>query len=348
MYFHIFNILLLFQISQFVIADGDCGCGVGRDHGGDKSVLSSMIDEESCSLAKEDVEKENEDKKTEEKETSVTKPGLERMILVPAGEYQLGTDDVLIKADNEGPMRFVQLESFYLDKYEVSNKDFSEFVEATGYKSDAETFGDSFVFTLFLNGTFKEQLRDFRVAAVPWWYKVDGASWKNPDGPDSDIEDKMDYPASHMSWNDAKAYCTWRDARLPTEAEWEAACRGGRRGTTYPWGDKLLPDRKHMSNIFQGSFPSYNSAKDGYIGTCPVDEFPPNDLGFHNLIGNVWEWTEDKWDDEVPTKRVKKGGSYLCHSTYCLRYRCSARYQNTEDSSAGNLGFRCAKSVDKE
>ncbi|XP_026751056.1 formylglycine-generating enzyme [Galleria mellonella] len=273
------------------------------------------------------------------------KSSVNEMVLVPGGEYQIGTDDIIIETDSEGPRRIIKINSFYLDKYEVSNIDFFHFVTSTNYKTEAEVFGDSFVFGLFLNRTFKEELKDYRVAQAPWWYKVDGADWRHPYGPDSNITDAMDHPVIHVSWRDAVAYCKWRNARLPTEAEWEAACRGGHRDTKYPWGDKLFPDRKHMANIWQGNFPNYNSAKDGYVGTNPVKLFLQNDFGLYNMAGNVWEWTQDTWSKDQPQEKVKKGGSYLCHRSYCYRYRCSARSHNTEDSSAGNLGFRCAKSL---
>lgn len=152
----------------------------------------------------------------------------------------------------------------------------------------------------------------------------------------------------HVSWHDAVAYCKWNNKRLPTEQEWEVACRGGRRGKLYPWGDKLTPKDKHYLNIWQGKFPTNNTGEDGFPFLCPVDEFRQNPFDMYNIVGNVWEWTADLWrpTDEGRTKnpnRVKKGGSYLCHESYCFRYRCAARSQNTEDSSSGNLGFRCAK-----
>lgn len=315
-----------------------CGCGVNRaDDGkvGQDSFFSSENESQCSSILNKDstcyIPKEKDD--------------IDGMVIISNGEYQFGTDEIDIEVDKEGPKRLVKLDTFYLDKYEVSNKDFDIFVTSTGYKTEAEQFGDSFVFAAFLNSTFKEQLKDFRVMQALWWYKVLGADWRHPYGPDSDIKELMMHPVIHVSWRDAQAYCKWRGGRLPTEAEWEAACRGGHQDTKYPWGDKLFPNRKHMANIWQGTFPNHNSLKDGYEGTCPVDMFPQNDFGLHNMAGNVWEWTEDSWTEDNPKEKVKKGGSYLCHRSYCYRYRCSARSHNTEDSSAGNLGFRCAKSV---
>ncbi|XP_061710101.1 formylglycine-generating enzyme-like [Cydia pomonella] len=330
-----FRVLLICMLNIAYVYNENtkCGCNADRAQGG---IQSKYLDHTQQSEA---------DHCPFEHHSNVEDDALSDMVAVPAGEYQFGTDDEMIQADNEGPQRIVKLETFLMGKYEVSNKDFMKFVSSTNYKTEAETFGDSFVFTLFLNATFREKLQDFRVAQAPWWYKVDGADWKHPYGPDSNIQDSMDHPVIHVSWRDAQAYCKWRGARLPTEGEWEAACRGGKHGTKYPWGDKLFPDRTHMANIWQGTFPNHNSAKDGYIGTNPVNMFEQNGFGLHNMAGNVWEWTEDSWTKDAPKEKVKKGGSYLCHRSYCYRYRCSARSHNTEDSSAGNLGFRCAKSV---
>ncbi|XP_041976750.1 formylglycine-generating enzyme [Aricia agestis] len=324
------RIFILFLIYMPIIENKEnCGCNV------DRGKAKYIKNEGDINLT------------SEEGECRIDLPSDKesRMVLVPENTYQFGTDDIVLDADKEGPKQLVKVKSFYLDKYEVSNIDFKSFVDATQYKTEAEVYGDSFVFALFLNDTFKEQLTDYRVMQAPWWYKVNGSSWKNPYGPDSDLEGLMDHPVIHVSWNDAKAYCAWRNGRLPTETEWEAACRGGHNNTKYPWGDKLYPEKQHRANIWQGTFPNHNSAKDGFIGTSPIDMFAPNDFGLYNMAGNVWEWTEDSWQGRDPKEKVKKGGSYLCHRSYCYRYRCSARSHNTEDSSAGNLGFRCAKST---
>ncbi|XP_015601824.1 sulfatase-modifying factor 1 isoform X2 [Cephus cinctus] len=196
------------------------------------------------------------------------------------------------------------------------------------------------------------------VAQAPWWLPVKHASWRHPEGPSSNISGRMDHPVVHVSWNDATAYCNWLGKRLPTEAEYEVTCRGGLSDRLFPWGNKLTPNNKHRVNIWQGQFPINNTEEDGYYGTSPVTDFLPNVYGVHNIVGNVWEWTSDWWitkhSDEIQidpvgppsgTEKVKKGGSYLCHETYCYRYRCAARSQNTPDSSAGNLGFRCAASI---
>lgn len=271
----------------------------------------------------------------------------DKMSLIPGGKYYVGTNEPIFEADNEGPEREVELEKFYLDKYEVSNSDFAKFVESTGYKTEAETFGDSFVFKILLTPEVQEEYVDFRVLQAPWWYKVKGVEWKRPEGPGSNIDDRLNHPVVHVSWNDAVAFCKWRGKRLPTEAEWESACRGGKKRKLFPWGNKMMPNDKHWMNIWQGEFPDKNTAEDGAISTCPVDQHRQNDFDLYNIIGNAWEWTSDLWNERDSSKenpdRVRKGGSYLCHKSYCYRYRCAARSQNSQDSSAGNLSFRCAK-----
>lgn len=272
----------------------------------------------------------------------------DRMTLIPGGRYTIGAKEPIFPGDREHE-RDVEIKDFYLDKFEVSNGDFSKFVKETGYLTEAEKFGDSFVFQQFLSDKVKDVYKDFRVAAALWWYKINGTSWHKPEGPKSSIDDRMQHPVVHVSWRDAVAFCSWYNKRLPTEAEWEVACRGGKERRLFPWGDNLTPRGQHWMNIWQGEFPEGNLKEDGYEGTCPVDSYQPqNSYELYNIVGNVWEWTADYWDDrevgqvEAP-QRVKKGGSYMCHKSYCYRYRCAARSQNTEDSSSGNLGFRCAK-----
>ncbi|XP_038264864.1 formylglycine-generating enzyme isoform X2 [Dermochelys coriacea] len=277
-----------------------------------------------------------------------------QMALIPTGMFTMGTDEPEIQQDGEWPARRVHVSQFYMDRYEVSNAEFEKFVNATGYVTEAEKFGDSFVFEGMLSKQVKTEIQQ-AVAAAPWWMPVKGANWRQPEGPDSNISKRMDHPVLHVSWNDAVAYCTWAGKRLPTEAEWEYSCRGGLENRLFPWGNKLQPKGQHYANTWQGEFPISNTGEDGYKGTAPVTAFPPNGYGLYNIVGNAWEWTSDWWavhhsagethNPKGPssgTDRVKKGGSYMCHKSYCYRYRCAARSQNTPDSSASNLGFRCA------
>ncbi|XP_028302366.1 formylglycine-generating enzyme [Gouania willdenowi] len=292
-------------------------------------------------------------KHTNERTTEAQQGTQSQMVHIPGGEFLFGTDDPGIPADGEGPQRLVHVDSFYMDVQEVTNQQFEGFVNATGYRTEAETFGDSFVFEGSLSEAVKNEITQ-AVAAAPWWLPVKGASWRHPEGPDSNITERMDHPVLHVSWADAVAFCTWVNKRLPTEAEWELACRGGLKDRLYPWGNKLKPKEQHYANLWQGDFPTHNSAEDGFIQTSPVRSFPANGFGLYDMVGNVWEWTSDWWtvyhtteqqhNPKGPlsgTDKVKKGGSYMCHKSYCYRYRCAARSQNTPDSSASNLGFRC-------
>jgi formylglycine-generating enzyme len=258
-----------------------------------------------------------------------------------------------IPGDGEGPQHVVQLSPYSIAPHTVTNAEFAEFVEATDYRTDAERFRWSFVFGPFLPDDFPETRG---VVEAPWWRQVFGADWSHPEGPESTLDGRHDHPVVHVSWRDAGAYCDWRDVRLPTEAEWENAARGGLSGCDFPWGDDLVPDGRHKMNVFQGTFPAINTAADGYAGTAPVDAYEPNDFGLHQMTGNVWEWCADWFSPAYyasspgvdPTgpatgvARVMRGGSYLCHESYCRRFRVSARNSNTPDSSAGNIGFRVA------
>lgn len=279
------------------------------------------------------------------------------MVPFPGGEFLMGTDYPQgFAADGEGPVRRVFVDAFALDRYPVTNNLFHSFIEATGYRTDAERFGWSFVFWSHIPPARFQELVQDTVAASPWWCKVAGAKWNTPEGPGSGLAGRGDHPVVHVSWDDCAAFATWSGQRLPTEAEWEFAARGGLEQKLYPWGDKLRPGGKHLCNIWQGEFPNHDTGDDGYAGTCPVDAFPPNGYGLYSMTGNVWEWCADWFDAEFHRTadpqnpvgppngiaRVMKGGSFLCHKSYCNRYRVAARTSNTPDSSASNIGFRCA------
>lgn len=269
------------------------------------------------------------------------------MSFIPGGEYFIGTKNPVFEADGEAPERPVVLHDFYIDVHEVSNRQFNEFVRTTGYISEAEGFGNSFVLMSLIKNEDVRGKLSLAVAGSPWWVPVNGSMWRAPEGPGSHIQDRMDHPVVHVSWKDAAAFCEYKGRRLPTEREWEVACRGGLRDRLYSWGNKWKPKNEHRANTWQGEFPVHDSCEDGFVGTAPVSSFPANNYGVKNMIGNVWEWTQDDWS--VPgslalNQKVKKGGSFMCHKDFCFRHRCAARSQNTPDSTASNLGFRCARS----
>ncbi len=248
----------------------------------------------------------------------------------------------------EGPAHRVVLDSFYIDRFEVTNGRYAEFAEETGYQTESERLGWSGVFDPQQNG----------------WTKGDGADWRHPHGQGSSYEDMIDYPVVHLSWADADAFCDWRGARLPTEAEFEYAARGGSEGTQYAWGDDLTPGGVHQANLWQGLFPHDDRTLDGFGSHAPVGRFPPNGYGLHDMTGNVWEWVQDWYsptyfanspvrnpqgppesDREVQragVQKVQRGGSWLCSQNYCQGYRIGARMMTAPDSGLNNLGFRCA------
>jgi sulfatase modifying factor 1 len=289
------------------------------------------------------------------KSSSADRKGMRHL---EGGTFRMGCDHGTYPDDAEGPVREITLSPFYVDVCAVTNKQFDRFIKDTGYKTEAEKFGWSFVFHLLVPPDVAKRVQQ-KVQGLDWWWKVPGARWDRPEGLGTNVRDRMDHPAVHISWNDAMAYCAWSGKRLLTEAEFEYAARGGLDQKTYPWGDELTPDGEHRCNIWQGTFPTINTVEDGYIGTAPVRTFPPNGFGLFNMSGNAWQWCADRWsntfhidgprvDPKGPLEgesRVMRGGSYLCHHTYCNRYRVSARSKNTPDSSTGNLGFRCAADV---
>ncbi len=259
-------------------------------------------------------------------------------------------------ADGEGPVRRVFVDPFLMDCTPVTNEAFARFLTATQYRTEAERFGWSFVF----EGDLPERLRSREaVPGAEWWKRMDGACWAHPEGPESSLGERPHHPVVQVSWNDAAAYAAWAGKRLPTEAEWEYAARGGLEQQLYPWGNELLPDGEHRCNIWQGSFPHRNTAEDGFAGVCPVDAFPANGFGLLSMTGNTWEWCADWFDaahhvlatrvnpvgPPAGTARVLKGGSYLCHASYCNRYRVAARSSNTPDSATTNMSFRCVRDV---
>ncbi len=286
---------------------------------------------------------------------------LVEQLALPGGTFAMG--DALgdgNPADGEGPVHDVGLDPFSIDATSVTNDDFARFVAATGYRTEAESYGFSAVFHLAVAADRADVMGP--ADGTPWWYGVRGADWAHPGGPRSDLSGLGDHPATHLSWNDAEAYCRWARRRLPTEAEWEYASRGGAVGQRYPWGDELLetgagatrPGAGWRCNIWQGRFPTANTRADGWLTTAPVRSYAPNGYGLWQSVGNVWEWCADWYSPRYYAssprvnpvgprngrQRVLRGGSYLCHDSYCNRYRNAARSQNTPDSSMGNAGFR--------
>lgn len=276
-----------------------------------------------------------------------------RRIRFDGGPSQVGTSRPVIPADGEGPPRLVRLVPFALEAVPVTNARFAAFVAATGYVTVAERWGWSAVF----EGLLPEDVAGTaRALTAPWWVRVAGATWRSPEGPGSDLADRLDHPVVHVAWEDARAFSAWIGGRLPSEAEWEHAARGGLADPRFPWGDEEPDDERVRCNIWQGSFPHHNTLRDGWLGTAPADAFAPNNAGLFGMAGNVWDWTADPF--RVPSlaraardrttaarragERVLKGGSFLCHRSSCYRYRIAARMGLPATSSASNVGFRVA------
>lgn len=274
------------------------------------------------------------------------------VVWLQGGRSFCGTKHVVIKGDGE-ERRPVSLKPFGIDRVAVTNERFAAFVEATGYRTEAEAFGWSFVFRDALDPDTRANSQ--RVVEAPWWHKIDGADWCHPSGPASSVDAIPDHPAIHISWNDAAAFAHWAGGRLPTEGEWEFAARGGSE-VIYPWGDEDPPDLAPRCNNWQGNFPDRNLATDGYAGTAPVDAFEPNGYGLFNMAGNSWEWCFEAFrvkslsavgkarDAQARQggERLLKGGSFLCHRSYCHRYRIAARMGRPPDATASHIGFRLA------
>ncbi len=258
------------------------------------------------------------------------------MVRIPGGRFAMGAAH---GAPYEGPVHEVELGPFWLDRTEVTVAAFARFVDATGYRTDAERIGWSGVFDL----------------AHGEWGRVDGADWRHPEGPGSTADPAE--PVVQVSWSDAARFAAWAGKRLPTEAEWERAARGGLAGKTYAWGDDLRPGGRYVANFWQGRFPARNEGADGFVRRAPVARFPPNGYGLYDVAGNVWQWVADWWDPSYyaasPTRdprgpaagseRVIRGGSWMCAENYCRGYRVAARSHTPPDSGLDNLGFRCAR-----
>ncbi|WP_394199217.1 formylglycine-generating enzyme family protein [Litoreibacter albidus] len=271
-------------------------------------------------------------------------------VAIPGGAGLIGTDRPVLAIDGEAPLRKTRLKPFIMDTTTVTNARFGQFIVATGYVTDAERLGNSFVFKGLLpaDAPVSEAL-----APVPWWRVVDGASWALPLGPGSEAFCLDDHPVVHVSWNDAQAFARWAGGRLPTEAEWEHAARGGLGDVRFPWGDDEPTDGDFFPcNIWQGRFPDNNLGRDGYTGTAPACSFTSNGYGLYNMVGNVWEYASQPFKVKSLKKstqhahagkrgyKLGKGGSFLCHASYCYRYRIAARTGTSADSSTSHQGFR--------
>jgi formylglycine-generating enzyme len=294
------------------------------------------------------------------------------MVWVPSGEFAMGDDDF-----EDAPVHRVSVNGFGMDKTEVTNEQFAEFVKATKYVTVAERKPDPKDFPNVdpkkLSGAFSIVFRQprFKIKDVKraeneflWWHAVPGASWRHPEGPESTIKGREKHPAVHVCYEDALAYCHWAKKRLPTEAEWEFAARGGLSGKKYYWGDELTPKGKWMANVWQGEFPNEHKIEDGWAFTAPVGSFPPNGYGLYDMAGNVWEWCSDwyapdyyakspKHDprgpdaDDLPKdeerRRVQRGGAFLCSENYCTHHGAGARGKGEPSSACNHTGFRCVK-----
>jgi formylglycine-generating enzyme required for sulfatase activity len=293
------------------------------------------------------------------------------MVWIPGGTFWMGADDGSMP--DAGPVHEVTVDGFWMDRAEVTNREFAAFVQATGYVTVAERRPDPRDFP----GVPPEKLVPGSLVFTPpvgevslenplaWWRYVGGADWRHPEGPESTIQGKDNHPVVQVCWEDADAYARWARKRLPTEAEWEYAARGGKVRTRFIWGEEMRPDGKWQANIWQGHFPDHGSSEDGFPRTAPVGSFPANAFGLVDMAGNVWEWCADwyrpgydirqarnpkgppsSYDPDEPgiPKRVQRGGSFLCTDQYCTRYLPGARGKGAIDTAASHLGFRCVRS----
>ncbi|XP_029925158.1 inactive C-alpha-formylglycine-generating enzyme 2 isoform X1 [Myripristis murdjan] len=265
----------------------------------------------------------------------------EDMVEIPGGQMLMGTD-AADGRDGESPAKAVRVQAFRMDRQPVTNAAFRDFVRAQKYKTEAETFGWSFVFQDFVSEELKSKVTE-RIESAPWWLPVEKVFWRQPAGPGSGIRERLDFPVVQVSWNDAQAFCRWKGKRLPTEEEWEWAARGGLQGRTYPWGNKFQANR---TNLWQGLFPEGDTAEDGYHGISPVTAFPPqNSYGLYDMMGNAWEWTATPFRG-AQAMYVLRGASWIdtVDGSANHKARITTRMGNTPDSASDNLGFRCAAS----
>ena len=273
---------------------------------------------------------------------------------IPGGFCEMGTPRARYAVDRDSPRRRVRLDEFRMTATTITNRLFARFVQESGHRSTAERAGWSFVFHLHLARPDRHLAHP---PGTPWWRQVQGADWAHPEGPGSSIADRPDHPVVHVSWEDAAAFARFTGTALPTEAQWEHAARGGLSRMRFPWGNEMAPAGQHRHNSWQGDFPLRDTGEDGFAGTAPAHSFAPNGYGLYNMTGNVWEWVADWFGDLPPsrlppvanpsgppqgTARVMRGGSHLCHASYCERYFVHSRSQNTPDSTTGHIGFRLA------
>lgn len=314
------------------------------------------------------------------------RPAPTGMAWIPGGEFTMGSDRDLAWPDESPPHR-VRVAGFWMDETEVTNAQFQTFVDATGYVTTAEKPPDveeilsqsppdtpapppeMLVAGSLVFRPTEKPVEDFGDVSQ-WWHWTPGGDWRHPEGPESNLDGRENHPVVQVSWDDAVAYCQWAGKRLPTEAEWEFAARGGLVDKNYVWGDEPPTDEAPRANIWQGSFPHQNTAADGYERTAPVKSFAANGYGLYEMAGNVWEWCSDWYDRELYKKRAgpglivdptgpaksadplqpftplrsQRGGSFLCHESYCWRYRPSARHGCSPDTGMSHVGFRCVRS----
>jgi sulfatase modifying factor 1 len=316
------------------------------------------------------------------------RPAPEGMVWIPGGEFSMGSNlngggscEMPMASTDTQPVHRVRVDGFWMDRTTVTNEQFAKFVEATGYVTIAERTPTKEEFPTapsenLVAGSVVFSPPDHEVLLnnhFQWWNYVKGANWRHPLGPDSDINGKEKYPVVQIAYPDAEAYAKWTGKRLPTEAEYEFAERGGLSGKTFAWGDEFRPNGKWMANTWQGKFPVKDSGEDGYAGIAPVAQFPPNGYGLYDMAGNVWQWCSDwyrpdyyaqlakagnvtvnprgpesSFDPDEPNekKRVHRGGSFLCNDQYCSRYIVGTRGKGEVNTGTNHLGFRCVKTAE--